>query len=103
MRKIFFQLKAGESSPNPYCTTTITTIQPIEDNTIVSAIDSSTIQIAETEEGSLYAVKSGIAISIGGHALMHFKIGPVLFYLSEETIRNSELDHRLAKLVLVRQ
>ena len=67
---------------------------------MVSAIDSSTIQIAETEEGSLYGVKSGVAISIGGHALMHFKIGPILFYLSEQTIRNSEIDHRLAKLIL---
>jgi hypothetical protein len=87
---------------SPYCTTPITTIQPIVDNTtMVSAIDSSTIKIAETEEGSLYGVKSGIAISKGGHALMHFKIGPILFYLSEQTIRNSEIDHRLAKLVLV--
>jgi hypothetical protein len=86
---------------DPYCTTTITTIQPIQDNTIVSAIDSSSIQIGETEEGSLYAVKSGIAIAISGQALMHFKIGPVLFYLSNETIRSSELEHRLAKLVLL--
>ena len=84
---------------DPYCTTTITTIQPIQDNTIVSAIDSSSIQIGETEEGSLYSVKSGIAIAISGQALMHFKIGPVLFYLSNETIKYSELDHRLAKLV----
>jgi NurA domain len=86
---------------DPYCTTTITTIQPIQDNTIVSAIDSSSIQIGETEEGSLYSVKSGIAIAISGQALMHFKIGPVLFYLSNETIKHSELDHRLAKLVLL--
>ena len=85
---------------NPYCTTPVTTIQPIVGNTMVSAIDSSTIQIADTEEGSLYGVKSGVAISIGGHALMHFKIGPILFYLSEQTIGNSEIDHRLAKLIL---
>ena len=60
----------------------------------------SSIQIAETEDGVLYAVKSGITISVAEHALMHFKIGPLLFYLSEESIKQSELDHRLAKLVL---
>src|SRR5215210_2872492 len=86
--------------PNPYCAETITTIQPIKGNTMVAALDSSSIQIAETEDGVLYAVKSGIAISISEHALMHFKIGPILFYLSEETIKQSELDHRLTKLVL---
>jgi hypothetical protein len=86
--------------PNPYCAETITTIQPIKGNTMVAALDSSSIQIAETEDGILYAVKSGIAISVSEHALMHFKIGPILFYLSEETIKQSELDHRLTKLVL---
>jgi hypothetical protein len=85
---------------NPYCAETITTIQPIKGNTMIAALDSSSIQIAETEDGVLYAVKSGIAISVSEHALMHFKIGPILFYLSEDTIRESELDHRLAKLVL---
>ena len=30
----------------------------------------------------------------------HFKIGPRLFYLSEDTLKQSELDHRIAKLVL---
>src|SRR5215212_904492 len=86
--------------PNPYCAETITTIQPIKENTMVAALDSSSIQIAETEDGVLYAVKSGIAISVSERALMHFKIGPILFYLSEETIKQSELDHRLTKLVL---
>ena len=86
---------------NNYYIAPITTIRPIIDNTIVSAIDSSTIQVGETEEGSLYSVKRGIAISIGGHILMHFRVGPILFYLSEQTIRHSEFDHRLAKIVLL--
>lgn len=85
----------------PYCTTPLTTIQPRMDNTTVYAMDSSTIQLAETEDGSLYGVKSGVVLSIGGHALIHFKIGPILFYLSEETIGHSQLDHRLAKLILI--
>ena len=66
----------------------------------LAAVDSSSIRIAETEDGSLYAVKSGIAFAINGQAIMHFKIGPILVYLNKETIKTSELDHRLAKLVL---
>jgi hypothetical protein len=89
----------GSSRYDSYCTK-ITTLNPIRERTIIAAIDSSDIQIAETEEGALYAIKSGIALAIDGQALMHFKIGPVLFYFSDETIRHSELDHRIVKLVL---
>jgi hypothetical protein len=32
---------------------------------------------------------------------MHFKIGPVLFYLSEKTIHESELEERLSRLVIL--
>jgi hypothetical protein len=85
----------------PYCATPLTTIQPKTDNTTICAMDSSTIQLAETEDGSLYGVKSGVVLSIGANALIHFKIGPILFYLNEETIGHSQLDHRLAKLILV--
>jgi NurA domain len=85
----------------PYCITPLTTIQSKADNTTICAMDSSTIQLAETEDGSLYSVKSGVVLSIGTNALIHFKIGPILFYLSEETIGHSQLDHRLAKLILI--
>jgi hypothetical protein len=68
---------------------------------LVAAIDSSCIKVAETEEGSLYAVKCGIATAIGGQALMHFRIGPILFYISESSVRESELDDRLSKAVLL--
>jgi hypothetical protein len=84
---------------NPYCAT-INTVRPIRENTLVAAIDSSSVKIAETEDGSLYGIKCGIAVAYGGQALMHFKIGPVLFYLSESTIYDSELEDRLARLVL---
>ena len=82
-------------------TTTVTTIRPTKENTLVAAIDSSSIKIAETEEGSLYGIKCGIATAYAGRALMHFKIGPILFYLSESTIHDSELEERLARLVLM--
>lgn len=86
---------------NPYNSTTVTTIRPIKENALVAAIDSSSVKIAETEEGSLYGIKCGIATAYAGRALMHFKIGPVLFYLSESTILDSELEERLARLVLM--
>jgi hypothetical protein len=87
-------------SSNPY-TVTVTTIRPIKENALVAAIDSSSIKVAETEEGSLYAIKCGIAMAYAGRALMHFKIGPVLFYLSESTIQDSDLEERLSSLVLL--
>ncbi|HYZ51843.1 MAG TPA: hypothetical protein VE593_13215, partial [Nitrososphaeraceae archaeon] len=69
----------------PYCTMPLTTIQPRMDNTTICAVDSSTIQLAETEDGALYGVKGGVVLSIGAQSSIHFKIGPILFYLSEET------------------
>ncbi len=86
---------------NPYAATTVTTIRPIKENALVAAIDSSSVKIADTEEGSLYAIKCGVATAYAGRALMHFKIGPVLFYLSESTIQDSVLEERLARLVLM--
>jgi hypothetical protein len=86
---------------NPYDTTTITTIRPIRDNALVAAIDSSSVKLAETEDGSVYGVKCGVATAYAGHTLMHFKIGPVLFYLSEKTIHESELEERLSRLVIL--
>jgi hypothetical protein len=75
-------------------------VRPIKVNAVVAAIDSSSIKLAETEEGSLYGVKCGVAIAYGGKALMHFKIGPMLFYLGESTIHESELEDRLTRLIL---
>jgi hypothetical protein len=86
---------------NPYTATTVTTIRPIKENALVAAIDSSSVKIAETEEGSLYGIKCGIATAFAGRALMHFKIGPVLFYLSESAVPDSELEERLVRLVLM--
>jgi hypothetical protein len=79
---------------------TVTTFRPDVEKVLVAAVDSSSIKLAESEDGSLYAVKCGIATAVGGHALMHFKIGPVLFYLTEESVAESELETRLVKVVM---
>ena len=86
---------------NPYTTTTVTTLRPVKENALVAAIDSSSVKLAETEEGSLYGIKCGVATAYAGRTLMHFKIGPVLFYLSESTVHQSELEERLSRLVLL--
>lgn len=86
---------------DPYNTTTVTTIRPIKENALVAAIDSSSIKLAETEDGCLYAIKCGVGTAYASHTLMHFKIGPVLFYLSEKTVHESELEERLSRLVLL--
>jgi hypothetical protein len=86
---------------DPYNSTTVTTIRPIKENALVAAIDSSSIKLAETEDGSLYAIKCSVATAYASHTLMHFKIGPVLFYLSEKTVHESELEERLSRLVLL--
>jgi hypothetical protein len=78
----------------------ITPIKCIQEPTLVAAVDSSSIRIAETESGCLYAIKCGVAFATNGQPLMHFKLGPILFYLSEETVKKSELDYRIANLVL---
>lgn len=86
---------------NPYSAAKVTTIRAIKKDALVAAIDSSSIKIAETEDGSLYGIKCGIAMAFANHALMHFKIGPILFYLSESSMQDSVLEERLARLVLV--
>ena len=52
---------------------TIVSLQPIKADATILAIDSSSIKIAETEEGALYAVKSGIATAFQGQTQAHFK------------------------------
>ena len=90
----------GWASRSKHSCTTLSTLQALKEETTIVAIDSSSIQVAETEEGVLYAAKSGIAIATQGQIQAHFKIGPILFYLSEDTLRHSELDHRIIKLIL---
>jgi hypothetical protein len=83
------------------CTVTPRVIHPSEKVTFISAIDSSVIHLARTEEGRLYAAKSGIVISSGRRIRRHFRIGPILIYLTEESLRNSKMDHNLGNLLLV--
>jgi NurA domain len=83
------------------CTVTPRVIHPSEKVTFISAVDSSVIHLARTEEGRLYAAKSGIVISSGRRIRRHFRLGPILIYLTQESLRNSKMDHNLGNLLLV--
>jgi hypothetical protein len=78
----------------------IVTVRPVKEVSLVAAVDSSSISLAETEDGVIYAAKAGIAFALNGQATIHLKIGPILYYLNDQTIRASELDHKLARLIL---
>jgi len=51
----------------------------------VAALDSSVIQLAEAEDGSVYAAKAAIAFNVGG-TKNSVVVGPNLFYLGEDDI-----------------
>jgi NurA domain-containing protein len=69
--------------------------------TSISAIDSSVLHLARTEEGRLYAAKAGVVISSDRRIRRHFRIGPLLIYLTEEFLCNSKIDNNLGNLLLV--
>jgi hypothetical protein len=58
------------------------------------------VRLGETEDGNIYAVKCGIAIASNCDAVHHYKIGPIIFYLNDDTLRESVLDHHLANIIL---
>jgi hypothetical protein len=74
-------------------------ISVVSKPTPVTGVDSSCIKIAETEEGTIYAVKCGIVFCISLEIVLHFKIGPLLLYLTESSLSDSELDNKIVKLV----
>jgi hypothetical protein len=78
----------------------IRTITPVKEISPVAAVDSSSITLAETEDGLIYAAKCGIAFALNGDSTMHLKIGPILFYLNDQALKESTLDYRLARLIL---
>ncbi|MGN6350151.1 MAG: DNA double-strand break repair nuclease NurA [Candidatus Nitrosocosmicus sp.] len=75
-------------------------IDIVEKEKFVFGIDSSCIKIAEVEDGGLYAIKGSTCVSFRGCPVTHFKIGPFLFYLNEDTLKNFQLDQNVLKLLL---
>jgi hypothetical protein len=76
-------------------------IHPSEKSTIVAAVDSSAIHLADTEDGLLFSIKSGIVISSRKQILLHIILGPILLYLTKDSVYSSNLDNNLANLILM--
>ncbi|NMJ86305.1 MAG: hypothetical protein EX285_00395 [Thaumarchaeota archaeon] len=80
--------------------TNINIINAIDETAIVAAIDSSCLFIGETADGSIYSAKCGLALAYRGKPIMHFKIGPMLFYINEDSVVSSNINKKLWKFVL---
>lgn len=75
-------------------------ISAIDEPAAIAAVDSSCVFIGETADGSIYSAKCGLALSFMGKPVMHLKIGPILFYINDDTVRSSNLDGKFAKFAL---
>lgn len=72
----------------------------IDEPTPIAAIDSSCVFIGDTADGSIYSAKCGLALSFMGKPVMHFKIGPMLFYINDDVVHSANLNGKLAKFAL---
>jgi len=104
-KQVLFSADEKQCSPmegweSKNCFASINMIPAINEPSIVAAIDSSCVFIGETVEGTIYSAKCGVALSCMGKPLMHFKIGPMLFYINDDITSSSNIDERLWRFVL---
>lgn len=97
--KSLVPLGGWKKDVHAFCEVPINPIPTSKEPSIVCGTDSSCIKIAETEDGTLYAVKCGVVFCLSLQVALHFKIGPLLFYITESTLSSSDLDSRLVKVV----
>ena len=76
-------------------------IKAIHEATNVAAIDSSCVLIGETSEGSIYSAKCCLVLSCIGKSLIHFKVGPMLFYIDNDVSKSSIIEKRLWNFALL--
>jgi len=70
--------------------------------TVLAALDSSCIHIADVEDGSIYAARVASAFFYDQKPQNHVRIGPIIFYLNEQNlIDGGYVDKRLSRLVLL--
>jgi hypothetical protein len=55
------------------------------ETTLIAGLDSSCIQVAKSEEGSIYAAKIAICFFANRMPCNYIRIGPILFYLDESS------------------
>jgi len=66
----------------------------IEDSSVVGAVDSSTISIGETDEGTIYASKASAVFSRSRRISECLVVGPIMVYVSEDALENCLLNRR---------
>ncbi|MCP8317956.1 MAG: DNA double-strand break repair nuclease NurA, partial [archaeon] len=70
--------------------------------TVLAALDSSCIHIADVEDGSIYAARVASVFFYDQKPQNHVRIGPIIFYLNEQNLMDEEYrDERLYRLVLL--
>lgn len=76
----------------------------INEPTIIAAIDSSCIHIADVEDGAVYAARIACVFFYNREPKNHIRIGPIIFYLNEdnldEIMSKISKDELFSKLVL---
>jgi hypothetical protein len=65
----------------------------------IIAIDSSSVLIGETEDGSIYAGRVAIVSASKNRIRAHFRAGPIIFYINQKSL-SKELDTKLPRKVL---
>ncbi len=70
--------------------------------TVLAALDSSCIHVADVEDGSIYAARVASVFFYDQKPQNHVRIGPIIFYLNEQNLMDEEYaDERLSRLVLI--
>ncbi|MEM3382498.1 MAG: DNA double-strand break repair nuclease NurA [Nitrososphaerales archaeon] len=70
--------------------------------TVLSALDSSCIHVADVEDGSIYAARIASVFFYNQKPQNQVRIGPIIFYLNEQNLMDGEQsDKRLSKLILL--
>ncbi|MGQ9468313.1 MAG: DNA double-strand break repair nuclease NurA [Nitrososphaerales archaeon] len=74
----------------------------ISQPTVLAALDSSCIHVADAEDGSVYAARVACVFFYDQKPQNHLRIGPIIFYLNEHNLMGEEYsDERLSRLVLL--
>jgi hypothetical protein len=73
-RELYPYFEATDAELVPGC------IFPIKEGRPVASVDSTCILVGETSQGSLYAARTAVGISIEGALRRFFRLGPILVY-----------------------
>lgn len=102
---IFNDREGGELKPIVSLSTSpiplnVEPFDPVEEPCEVASVDSSCIAVGETEEGSIYSVKSAVSIFCRARPKTYHIYGPYVVYVDEEAIRQIYRDNPLREKIV---